>query len=482
MKKLLCFIFFLMFHPTGLFAQEVSYTTTGISSDPDITTPQYSSTKMGLSALGAMNADGDNTANGNSALQNLKGIEGFYFNGTAHGNGEHNIAFGSAALQNLDATNCSALGIGCASYNVAVGVAALDRVNPTGSSGSTAKSDTAVGDHAGAHISYGSYDSMFGADTGQSETTGTGNTIIGAESLTTVAIPANGNYNTGVGSFGWGSLSSGSLNVGIGDFIFQLLSTGSDNVALGDGAAGKLTTGNDNVIIGPGVATTTLSTGSSNILIGTSPSADTPTAGKSNWLSINNAIFGDMSGLNFKIGGSNTLNTGAVLDLSSQTNSLLLPTGTTGTRPSATDGMIRYNTDAPALEARVNGAWRSLPSLVATADATGSSSNIGAAAIVTPSANTMYSIRCMEVVTTAASISSTLPSCFVSYTDVDSNISVTQTIASTNTGNIVGATQSSGGYFFYAKSGIAVQIGTSGYLSSAAGMQYAVHVKLEQVQ
>jgi hypothetical protein len=59
--------------------------------------------------------------------------------------------------------------------------------------------------------------------------------------------------------------------------------------------------------------------------------------------------------------GTTTPNTGSALDLSNNTNSLMLPVGTTGQEPgSPVNGMIRYNSTSATIEAYVNGAWVSL--------------------------------------------------------------------------------------------------------------------------
>lgn len=58
--------------------------------------------------------------------------------------------------------------------------------------------------------------------------------------------------------------------------------------------------------------------------------------------------------------GSLFANPGSSLDLSNTTNSFLLPTGSTGQRPSPTAGMIRYNSTIPAIEAYYGGVWNSL--------------------------------------------------------------------------------------------------------------------------
>ena len=63
---------------------------------------------------------------------------------------------------------------------------------------------------------------------------------------------------------------------------------------------------------------------------------------------------------------SSSLTTGATIDFHGATDSLLLPTGTTGQRPSATAGMVRYNSTTPAVEAYVSNTWASLLTSSAT--------------------------------------------------------------------------------------------------------------------
>jgi hypothetical protein len=50
------------------------------------------------------------------------------------------------------------------------------------------------------------------------------------------------------------------------------------------------------------------------------------------------------------------------LDISQKTDAVSLPVGTTGTRPTGVNGMIRYNSATPALEAYINGVWSTLQS------------------------------------------------------------------------------------------------------------------------
>jgi hypothetical protein len=118
-------------------------------------------------------------------------------------------------------------------------------------------------------------------------------------------------------------------------------------------------------------------------------------------------------------------------------------------------------------------------------DQTSLSGNVAATTMVTPSANGRYRFNCYEVLTTAASTSSSLPSCQVSWTDADTGTVETKTVTngpSTNTVGLVPAYSASNAptYSFYAKSGAAITYATTGYASSpASAMQYAIHVWLE---
>jgi hypothetical protein len=122
---------------------------------------------------------------------------------------------------------------------------------------------------------------------------------------------------------------------------------------------------------------------------------------------------------------------------------------------------------------------------VARYDATAQTANISAQTLVTPSVNTLYRASCIVVLTTAATTSSTTPACYVSFTDADSNVAYGTNVAISGykSGNVVGySTWSNSSVFIYAKSGVAVQVGTTAYASSGAtSMQYAVHFTLEEV-
>jgi len=58
--------------------------------------------------------------------------------------------------------------------------------------------------------------------------------------------------------------------------------------------------------------------------------------------------------------GTNAPAAGAALDLSYNTNSMLLPVGTAGQRPTGVNGMMRLNSTTPGVEVYYSGAWNTL--------------------------------------------------------------------------------------------------------------------------
>ena len=132
-----------------------------------------------------------------------------------------------------------------------------------------------------------------------------------------------------------------------------------------------------------------------------------------------------------------------------------------------------------------------VPSEVATIDSTGLTANVAAATLYTvpSSGEGMYRVSAYVVLTTAGSVSSTLPNVQIVYTDKDSNTSVTldatpvlgaaglgQTGALT--ANTVG-TVDAGVVPIYVKASTTIQYQTVNYASVAAGMAYALRIKLE---
>lgn len=132
-----------------------------------------------------------------------------------------------------------------------------------------------------------------------------------------------------------------------------------------------------------------------------------------------------------------------------------------------------------------------VPAEYATIDLVLQAANIGATTLysVPASGQGMYRISAYVVETTAGSVSSTLPNVQIVYTDPDTNTSITidatpilgvagigQTGALTS--NTVG-TASSGVIAINVKASTTIQYQTVNYASTAAGMQYALHIKVE---
>lgn len=132
-----------------------------------------------------------------------------------------------------------------------------------------------------------------------------------------------------------------------------------------------------------------------------------------------------------------------------------------------------------------------IPIEVATIDSTGLAANVGATTLyVVPAAGEgLYRISVYLVTTTAASVSSTMPNVQIVFTDKDSNTSVTLDVSpilgaaglgqsGLLTANTVG-TVFSGVIPFYVKASTTIQYQTVNYASTAAGMAYALRIKLE---
>ncbi len=152
------------------------------------------------------------------------------------------------------------------------------------------------------------------------------------------------------------------------------------------------------------------------------------------------------------------------------------------------------NVDMAGLISKYNGITtvsNGVPSEVATVDLTGQTANIGATTLyaVPAGGGGMYRVTALVVLTTAASVSSTLPNVQITYTDVHTGGAITIDatpvlgVAGTGqtgalTGNTVGLT--SGGVIpINAKLSTNIQYSTVNYASSLAGMAYAIHIKLE---
>jgi hypothetical protein len=138
--------------------------------------------------------------------------------------------------------------------------------------------------------------------------------------------------------------------------------------------------------------------------------------------------------------------------------------------------------------ATVNGG---VPAEYATVDTTGLTANVAASTLYAVPANGegMYRISAYVVETIAGSVSSVLPNVQIIYTDKDSNVAVTidatpilgaAGLGQTGALNAnAGGTVSSGVIVIYVKASTTIQYQTSNYASVAAGMTYALRIRLE---
>lgn len=132
-----------------------------------------------------------------------------------------------------------------------------------------------------------------------------------------------------------------------------------------------------------------------------------------------------------------------------------------------------------------------VPSELAEINSTGLTANVAASTLyaVPSTGEGLYRVSAYLVTTTAASVSSTMPNAQVVFTDKDSNTSVTMNVSpilgaaglgqsGLLTANTVGAVYS-GVTVIYVKASTTIQYQTVNYASTAAGMAYALRIKLE---
>lgn len=245
-----------------------------------------------------------------------------------------------------------------------------------------------------------------------------------------------------------------------------------------------------------GQLTSTLATGTAPLVI-----ASTTNIPNLNASSLNGATFAAPGAI-----GSGTPSTGAFTTLSA--TGQVTSTLATGTAPL----VIASTTVVPNLNVQViNGvtisgaasagqaivatsssaaAWTNVPARAAAIDTTGLTANVAAATLLASGsvAGGQYQIACYVVETTAGSVSSTLPNVQIIYTDPDTNTSITidatpilgiAGIGQTGalTANTIG-TASAGVITINAKAATVIQYQTVNYASTAAGMTYALHIKI----
>jgi hypothetical protein len=237
--------------------------------------------------------------------------------------------------------------------NTAVGYQALTKVN-------TGFSNTGTGFQALKALTGGIANTALGNTALASNVTGSNNAAVGAQAL---LDNINGGNNVGIGNQALLFNNSGNFNAAFGVTALER-TTASDNTAIGYQAGDQISTGANNLILGYNVASTTLNTGSNDILIGTGSTVDTPLQGTNNFLNIGNLIYGTNIGTAASPGnvgiGTASPNASAMLDLSANTNAMLLPVGTTGQEPTcntAMSGGTRYNSSTSTPEFCNGLAW-----------------------------------------------------------------------------------------------------------------------------
>jgi flagellar basal body P-ring protein FlgI len=145
------------------------------------------------------------------------------------------------------------------------------------------------------------------------------------------------------------------------------------------------------------------------------------------------------------------------------------PSGTTNVSFQS-DGSGNISANVP------NGAINTTP-----INLTAQAANITTTTILTPSASGVYRVSAYIIVSQAATVSSTLPSTTITWTDPDNSTSQSITLTPTNTGNLL-TTYQQASVIFNAKTGIPIQYSTASYATSGATpMQYGLRIRTEQL-
>lgn len=225
--------------------------------------------------------------------------------------GARNVAIGSYSLHRLTTGNYN-IGIGAdsawytttGSYNIAIGTVSLDK-NTSGSyntaigynalrDNETTSFNVGIGHHA-LRLAKQNNNTAIGAYALALNVSGAGLTAVGYQALN----KSTGSNNTAVGQQVLMNLESGTGNTAIGRTTLLGLANGSSNTVIGQDSLRNLTTGQKNTVLGQG-AGLALTTGDNNILIG--QNVNTPSATTNNYMSLGDALFGDLVNLRIGIG------------------------------------------------------------------------------------------------------------------------------------------------------------------------------------
>ena len=202
-----------------------------------------------------------------------------------------------------------------------------------GNSLTTGTNNVTIGHDAGTQISSGANNVFIGFQAGDSITVGTNNIAIGAQALAASTIAVN-NLAIGLNALGYGAAGSGNTAIGLAaganvttgtnnTFIAQnagdAITTGSNNIAIGFNALSTATTAGSTIAIGNNALT--LATGTTNVAIGAS-------AGSAVTTGTTNLLVGNTAGDAITTGSNNTI-IGDIAGSTTLANNLILAAGTT---------------------------------------------------------------------------------------------------------------------------------------------------------
>ncbi len=111
-------------------------------------------------------------------------------------------------------------------------------------------------------------------------------------------------------------------------------------------------------------------------------------------------------------------------------------------------------------------------------DLTAQTADIGSTTIVSAPANGLYRVAGYIVVTTVASVSSTLPSIVLTWSDQDNGQTQSWTLTPTANGNLQTTVEQNDAILSCGPAAN-LSFSTTGYASSGTPMQYAVHLRVE---
>lgn len=113
-------------------------------------------------------------------------------------------------------------------------------------------------------------------------------------------------------------------------------------------------------------------------------------------------------------------------------------------------------------------------------DLTAQVANVSTSTLLTPTASVLFRISAY-IMLTSVGTTSTLPSVVLSWTDTDNSVSQSITLTASSPSGNTTTTFAQGTFVINAKTAVAIQYATTGYASSGSAMQYALHIRIEQI-